>query len=213
MKEIAIYGMGGFGREVACLLRMINEVSPTWKLVGFFDDGLPKGEEGRYGPVLGGIDELNAWDRPLSVVISIANSAILKKIATSVHNPRIDFPNIIAPNAIFFDPEALDLGVGNIIFLGVRLSCDVKIGHFNHLGGAVCFGHDVEVGNYNVFSPSVRLSGGVIVGDSNFFGVQSTVLQYQSVGSECRIGAGSILMKKAKDFGFYMGNPAKRIEL
>ncbi|MEG2122093.1 MAG: serine acetyltransferase, partial [Rikenellaceae bacterium] len=39
MKEIAIYGFGGFGREVACLINMINEVTPQWKIIGFFDDG------------------------------------------------------------------------------------------------------------------------------------------------------------------------------
>ena len=38
MKDIAIYGAGGFGKEVACLIKRINEQEPTWKLVGFFDD-------------------------------------------------------------------------------------------------------------------------------------------------------------------------------
>ena len=42
MKKIAIYGAGGFGREVACLLNKINEVEPTWDLVGFFDDGVTR---------------------------------------------------------------------------------------------------------------------------------------------------------------------------
>jgi len=32
MKDIAIYGAGGFGREVACLINKINEVNPTWNL-------------------------------------------------------------------------------------------------------------------------------------------------------------------------------------
>ena len=40
MKEIAIYGFGGFGREVACLIRKINERQPRWKFIGYFDDGL-----------------------------------------------------------------------------------------------------------------------------------------------------------------------------
>ena len=40
MKDIAIYGAGGFGREVACLLRRINEQAPKWNLIGFFDDDI-----------------------------------------------------------------------------------------------------------------------------------------------------------------------------
>ena len=40
MKDIAIYGAGGFGREIACLIQMINksEKKPKWNIVGFFDD-------------------------------------------------------------------------------------------------------------------------------------------------------------------------------
>ena len=39
MRDIAIYGAGGFGREIACLIKEINGVEPTWNLIGFFDDG------------------------------------------------------------------------------------------------------------------------------------------------------------------------------
>ena len=44
MKDIAIYGFGGFGREVACVIQAINEIEPTWNLIGFFDDGQVVGE-------------------------------------------------------------------------------------------------------------------------------------------------------------------------
>ena len=57
MNDIAIYGAGGFGREVACLLKLINEQKPTWNLVGFFDDGKEFGYKTEYGSVLGGIKE------------------------------------------------------------------------------------------------------------------------------------------------------------
>ena len=43
MKDIAIYGAGGMGRETACLIERINKASPKtiWNLIGFYDDGLP----------------------------------------------------------------------------------------------------------------------------------------------------------------------------
>ena len=65
MKDIAIYGAGGFGREVACLIRIINESldEPRWKVIGFFDDNPDlKGTKNEYGTVLGGRDELNKWE-------------------------------------------------------------------------------------------------------------------------------------------------------
>ena len=53
MKDIAIYGAGGFGREVACMIKHINESAdePIWNLVGFFDDGKEKGSRNEYGPI------------------------------------------------------------------------------------------------------------------------------------------------------------------
>ena len=55
MKKIAVYGAGGFGREVACMLRHINNIIPTWDLLGFFDDGKIIGYETGYGKILGGL--------------------------------------------------------------------------------------------------------------------------------------------------------------
>lgn len=36
MKDIAIYGAGGFGREVASLIKRINRIENQWNFVGFF---------------------------------------------------------------------------------------------------------------------------------------------------------------------------------
>ncbi len=37
MKDIAIYGAGGFGREVACLIKQINDSleNPRWNFIVF----------------------------------------------------------------------------------------------------------------------------------------------------------------------------------
>ena len=43
MKNIAIYGAGGFGREVSCMLNIINQCESRWNLIGFFDDTKPIG--------------------------------------------------------------------------------------------------------------------------------------------------------------------------
>ena len=65
MKDIAIYGAGGFGREVACLIKRINEKEPTWNFIGFFDDNAElKGTRNEYGEVLGGMKELNELKSP-----------------------------------------------------------------------------------------------------------------------------------------------------
>lgn len=212
MKNIAIYGFGGFGREVACLLKKMNETTPVWNLIGFIDDGVEAGTANRYGKVLGGIDFVNNYSSELNIVISIANPHIIKKLVSGITNPLIDFPNIIAPNVNIFDTDAFNIGKGNIVFWGCRLSCDVTIGDFNLINGAVSLGHDVNLGNYNVLGPSTRLSGNCRVGEENQFGVGSIVLQGVKIGNNTKIGIGTVIIRNTIDDAFYFGNPAKSIE-
>lgn len=212
MKDIAIFGAGGFGREVACLINRINEHEPTWNLIGFFDDGVAKGTQNEYGTVLGGMDELNGWNEPLSIVIAVGSPNAIHSIVNKINNTHIEFPNIIAPSVTFLDKQAVTMGQGNIVCSNCLLSCNVNIGDFNVFNGFIPIGHDTTIGNYNVFMPSVNISGGVLIGDCNFFGVQSVVLQYLKIGNNVRVGANSVMMRNGKDGILYMGNPAMKTQ-
>lgn len=213
MKDIAIYGFGGFGREVACLIHHINELNPEWNLVGFIDDGVPAGTQCKYGEVLGDRRTLNDWRKPLSVVIAIGAVNFLEEVSHKITNPMVDFPNLVAPNCFFFDKDSVMMGKGNIITFGCRMSCDVKLGDFNILNGCVSLGHDVKLGDYNVLFSETRISGGVTMGKGNFFGAKSFVSQTIAIGNHNRFGAGSFVFRKIKDDGIYMGNPAKKISI
>lgn len=212
IKDIVIYGIGGYGGEIACLLNQINEAERRWNLIGFLDDGVPVGTGIKYGEVLGNIDYLNAYPHRLSVIIAIATPKHLKTITEKADNPLIDFPNIIAPNVNIFDKTAFTIGRGNLISFGCRISYNVKIGNFNLLNGAVSIGHNVSMGDYNVLQPSVRILGDCIVGNRNFFGVHSIVLQGISVGNNTRVGVSSVVMRNTKDDSLYFGNPAKMMK-
>jgi sugar O-acyltransferase (sialic acid O-acetyltransferase NeuD family) len=212
MKKIAIYGAGGFGREVACLIRIINDKNPEWDLIGFFDDGIEKGFKNEYGEVLGGISEVNNYPDELAIAIAIANPKIVEKIVKKIISPHIYYPNIISPDVIFLDKDNVSIGKGNIISLGCIISCNVTIGDFNIFNWAITIGHDVSVQNFNAFMPEVKISGEVIIGNKNFFGVNSTVLQQLQIGNDTVIGANSLVLRKTKDGMTYVGNPASIIK-
>lgn len=213
MKDIALFGAGGFGREVACLINMINEVTPTWNLIGFFDDGKPIGEDVTYGKVLGGINELNQWKTELALAIPVATPATLSLIVNKITNPLITFPNLVAPDVVFFDKNNMKMGKGNIIGTKCAFSTNVTLGDFNLFNCAVLVGHDTSLGNCNVIMSSVNISGGIEIGDENFFGVQSVLLQYIKVGNHTRVGANSVVIRNTKDGNLYMGNPATRVKM
>ena len=213
MKDIAIYGFGGYGREIASIIKSINIVKPTWNIIGFFDDDQSKlGLENEYGKVLGGIDFVNSYDKELSVVMAIASPNVLEKIITNINNPNLSFPNIIAPTVFFFDKETFNIGYGNVICHHCRVSTDVTMGNFNLINGCCSFGHDVKLGNYNMMQPETRVSGETTIGNKNFFGVRCTILQGLKIGNQTRIGAGSFIIRKTKDGQTYFGNPAKMLK-
>jgi sugar O-acyltransferase (sialic acid O-acetyltransferase NeuD family) len=212
IKDIAIYGAGGYGREIACLINAVNRVSLTWNIVGFFDDGLPKGQENEYGKIAGGITELNNYPCELSVVMAIANPQTVKLIVNKITNHHIHFPNMIAPDVLFLDQASLSIGQGNIIGFRASVSCNVRIGNFNRFNGRVSLGHDVVIGNYNMFNPTTSIAGETIIGDCNFFGVGSIVLQQKTIGNHTVIAANSVIIKKTKDNKTYIGNPAVELK-
>jgi len=212
MKKIAIYGAGGFGREVACLIRIINEQSPEWELIGFFDDGIEKGTNNEYGVVLGGIDEVNSYPVELAIVIAIASPKIVEKIVGNITSSKIYYPNIISPDVIYLDRDNVKIGKGNIICSGSLLSCNVNLGNFNILNGFIPIGHDTQIGDFNSFMPAVKISGEVTIGNRNFFGVNSVVLQQIKIGNDTVVGANSLILRKTKDGMTYVGSPASIIK-
>lgn len=209
MKDIAIFGAGGYGSEVACLIKSINSISTCWNFIGFFDDDDEKqNEEISYGKVIGNLETLNNWNKDLAIVIAIGNARVLQNIASKISNPHIYFPNLIAPTVTFYDKETVKFGKGNVIFFNSIISCYTSFGDFNLLNNAVYVGHDSNIGSYNVINPSVRISGEVSIGDTNFFGVSSIILQGLKIGENTKISAGSCLFRNTKDGNLYAGNPA-----
>lgn len=211
MKDIAIFGAGGFGREIKCLIDNINEVEKKWNFIGFFDDGIPKGTENNYGKVLGDINELNNWPKELNIVIAIGNGNVVEKIYNKIKNQQILFPNL-EYNLWCANRNSLSIGKGNIITRSCSFSCDVNVGDFNVFNGGVVLGHDVKIGNFNTFMPSTRISGEVNIGNKNFFGLGSIVIQGINITNNTRLSPGSVLITNPKSGELYIGNPAKKFK-
>lgn len=212
MQKLVIYGAGGFGREIACLINSINQVKKQWDLIGFIDDGLSAGHSNSFGKVIGDLSTLNDYPEKIAVAISVATPEILKKLTEGLKNPNVWYPNLIAPDVKFHHQDSLSIGIGNILFFSCRISCNVKIGNFNLMNSLVSLGHDVNIGNRNVLNPAVRISGDCSVGNDNFFGIQSIILQGLNIGNNTRIGVSSVVMRNTKDDSLYFGNPAKKIK-
>ncbi|MCM1483321.1 MAG: serine acetyltransferase [Muribaculaceae bacterium] len=213
MKDIAIYGAGGLGREVAAVLDYMLDENESWRLVGFFDDGIPEGTEiGSFGKVLGGMDALNLWKTPLAVALCFGDGRITRIVHSKITNPSVSFPNLISHSFCITDPLTFKIGIGNIIHGGCVATTNIQIGDFNLLNGDVTFGHDVHVGSYNTFMPGCRISGEVTIGNGCLFGAMSFVKQLLHIGDNVRLSPLSPLLKNPEDNCLYVGNPAKKFK-
>lgn len=159
--------------------------------------------------MLGGIAELNLIQEPVDAVLAVGNPEIARQIEARITNKLVSFPNIIAPNAYFYDKASIKMGKGNFIGPNASVSCNVTLGDFNVLNVFAQVGHDVVFGNHNVVMPSVNISGSVEIGDCNLFGVKSTAIQCIKIGNCVTLAPNSVLTRNAKDGKMYLGNPAK----
>ena len=212
MKNIAIFGAGGFGREVKTIIDKINNENPnTYNFLGFYDDGFEKGTIINGYPILGGIDELNNENNLLSLVISIGDPKIKLKIINSIQNPNIDFPTIIHPNASISN-DYVEIGEGSIICEGTIITCNIKIGKFVILNLMCTVGHDTIIDDYCAFMPSVNISGEVHIHNAVYVGTGAKIINLLEIGENTIIGAGAVVSKSIPANCTAVGIPAKPIK-
>lgn len=218
-KELAIYGVGGLGREIASMIEKINKrpdisEDKKWNLIGFYDDGMEIGEPvSHFGKVIGGIDQLNSRQSPIDIVLCFGSPATLQRVHQKITNPLVSFPNIIDPGFVIDDPKTFSIGHGNIIKGRSAVTTNVRIGNFNMLNGNVIIGHDTTIGDYNVMMWGVHVSGEVSIDKRNLLGTFSFIKQRLKVGDDVTLSPLSALLTKPKDGGLYIGNPAKIFRL
>ncbi|WP_353101122.1 acetyltransferase [Myroides odoratus] len=211
MKKIAIFGAGGFGREVKTIIDSINEKEDTFEFVGFYDDGIEKGTIVNGYPVLGGIKDLNNLGNQLALVIAIGDPKTKAKIISLISNSLIEYPNIISPYALI-SSDFVNLGKGNIICAGTIITCNIDIKDFVILNLSCTVGHDTVINNYASFMPSVNISGEVVIGEGVYVGTGAKIINLLEIGKYTIVGAGAVVAKTLPAKCTAVGIPAKPIK-
>ena len=211
MNKIAIYGGGGFGREVKMLIDQINKNDRKYDFIGYFDDGVPKDKIIDGSKFLGGINELNTYSDKLLLVVSIADPKIKLKIIESINNFNISFPILIHPSCIIGD-NFIKIGEGSIICASNIITVNVEIGKHVILNLSCTVGHDTKIGSYSSFMPSVNISGEVVIGDQVYCGTAVKIINQVKIGEGTIVGAGALVHKDLPPHCTAVGFPAKPIK-
>lgn len=196
MKDIVIIGAGGIGREVAWIIEEINEVNPTWNILGFVDENSEMwGKELNGYKVLGGLDILDKLESKPEVIVAIANCGVKKDIVAKLNN-KFNFATIIYPNVKI--SKYIEIGQGTIIYQGVILTVNTSIGNHVVISGNCGIGHDTVIGDYSSVLWGSNFSGFNIVGEECFIGVGTKIIQGINIGSRRKIGAGTVVIENIK---------------
>lgn len=196
MKDILIIGAGGIGRETAWIIEEINEVKPTWNLLGYIDENSEMhGKELNGYKVLGGLEVLEKLEEKPYVVVAIANCSVKKSIVTKL-GEKYNFATIIYPTVKV--SKFIQIGQGTIIYPGVTLTVNTKIGNHVLISGNCGIGHDTVIGDYSSVLWGSNFSGYDTVGESCFIGVGTKVIQGINISKENKISAGITVLEDVK---------------
>ena len=203
---LAIYGPGGFGREVASFARMQGEVA-------FISDS--ESEIGRrvHGVEVIGFDSL--VERGWPVCVAVADAATRRKLADRCRDAGLIEGEAWAPTSVRGDGTAVS--GGGIFSDFTIITADVRIGRHFHANIYSYVAHDCIIGDFVTLAPRVCINGNTVIEDEVYVGTgailrQGTQDKPLRIGRGALIGMGAVVTKDVAPGAVVVGNPARPME-
>lgn len=218
----AVYGAGGFAREIAPLLRriwlsgdaMLPDTMEGAADIVFVDDSPDRKQVvNGYGVIR--FDELcSSEHHSRKVVIGIGSGEVRAKLEAKCAQAGLAIYTAIAPSAIILDE--VELGPGSVICDQVILTSNIKVGRSFQANLNSYVGHDCVIGDYVTFAPRVNCNGNVHIGNNVYVGTNASIIQGTSddpltIGEGAIIGMGAVVTKPVPPKTLVAGNPARAI--
>jgi sugar O-acyltransferase (sialic acid O-acetyltransferase NeuD family) len=211
-KPVAIYGGGGFAREVAWLVESCGDADGLLTPVCFIDD-----DPNRQGRTLNGLPTFSldeAWDRmpEASVVCGVGSPRTRQRLAEKAQAIGFRFATVVHPRTE--RSKWIELGDGTVVCAGNILTTNIKIGLHVQINLDCTIGHDAVLGDYTTLAPGVHISGWVHMGQRVYLGTGAVVLNGTEeapivLGDDAVVGAGACVTKSIGAGLTVVGVPAK----
>ena len=211
MKQVAIFGASGFGREVMPLARQQWSCSGEPHQLVFVDDQ-PLDAECNGQRVLSYAEWLAQHAISRHINIAIASSDVRQKLVERFMADGVQFFEVRAANVVQLDN--VHLGDGAILCSFVQLTSNIRIGRHFHGNIYSYVAHDCVIGDYVTFAPGVMCNGNVIVEDNAYIGTGAVIKQGQPgkplvIGRGAVVGMGAVVTKSVQPGETVVGNPAR----
>ena len=209
--QIAVYGAGGFGREVAWLTQSAVIDGEVPEVVCFIDDDMAI-----CGKILNEIEVLplsEAKQRyPYACVVSgIGVPKIRKVTMEKAYAAGFGFATLIHPRTEM--SRWIEIGEGTVICAGNILTTNIRLGKHVQINLDCTVGHDVIMDDYATLAPGVHVSGCVHIGKRAYIGTGAVIINGTQdkpivIGDDVIVGAGACVTKSVS-YGTWVGVPAK----
>jgi sugar O-acyltransferase (sialic acid O-acetyltransferase NeuD family) len=210
MRDLIIVGAGGFARETAAAVAALNEVTPTWRLLGFLDDDEALHGRLRGGvPILGGIDEVRELPTA-AVVVCTGNPrdyASRARIVRRLALPPERYTTLVHPSAQVAD--GCVVGPGSVLLAQVVLTADVHVGAHVAVMPQVVLTHDDAVDEYTTIASGARLGGAARLARGAYVGSGALIREGVTIGAWSLVGTGSVVLHDIPAGEVWAGNPAR----
>ncbi len=206
----AIYGTGGFAREVMPILK---EQCPNDENIFIVHKKYMHTQNSINGyPLISYEDFVKISSNDKNVTIAISDTAIRSKVSDQIDNSHIKQKSIVSKTSLTMDNVSISDGV--IICPFVTLTSNISIGKNFHANIYSYVAHDCIIGENVTFAPSVKCNGNVIIEDNVFIGTGAIIKQGKKdnpivIGANSIISAGSFVTRNVSKSTTVFGNPAR----
>jgi sugar O-acyltransferase (sialic acid O-acetyltransferase NeuD family) len=212
VKQIAVYGGGGFAREVAWLVQACNEKSKIYQVVCFLDDNLEARNKILNGIPVMDLEEAHKRFPNASVVGGVGSPQIRQRLMEKAAAMGFSFKTIIHPRTE--RSEWIKIGVGTVICAGNILTTNIVFGQHVQINLDCTVGHDVIIKDYGTLAPGVHISGCIHLGQRVYVGTGAVIINGTQekpiiIGDDVIIGAGACVTKSVPAGETVVGVPAK----
>ncbi len=206
---MVIVGAGGFGREVADIIRDLEAACEPVQLLGFLDDGrVDKARLDVIGGVfIGSTTRLTTSD--VAYVIGIGDGSIRRSVLERLGPVRARPRTIVSPHASV--GRGTVFGDGCILAAGARLTTGCQVGaHVDfHINATV--GHDCRFDDFSTVFPGAIVGGDVHVEEAATIGAGAVVLRNITIGAGAMVGAGAVVTRDVPAGDVVIGAPARSL--